>query len=65
MKLKFSHHIFGKYSNIKFHKNPSSGRRAVSLRPDGLTDRHDDSDSGISQFCKRASKSLHDCTWRI
>jgi hypothetical protein len=27
MKLKFSRQIFEKYSNIKFHENPSSGSR--------------------------------------
>jgi uncharacterized protein with PQ loop repeat len=29
MKLKFSRHIFEKYSNIKFYENPSSGSRVV------------------------------------
>jgi len=29
MKLEFSGLIFEKYSNIKFHENPSSGRRVV------------------------------------
>jgi hypothetical protein len=29
MKLEFSKHIFEKYSNIKFHENPSSGSRVV------------------------------------
>jgi hypothetical protein len=43
MKLKFSRRIFEKYSNIKFHKNPSSGSRVVSFghrgeRTDGRTD---------------------------
>ena len=37
MKLEFSRHIFEKYSNIKFHENPSSGR----VVPCGRTDRHD------------------------
>jgi hypothetical protein len=35
MKLKFSRQIFEKYSNIKFHENPSSGCRVV---PRGQTD---------------------------
>jgi len=30
MKLKFSRQIFEKYSNIKFHENPSGGSRVVS-----------------------------------
>jgi len=34
MELEFSQQIFEKYSNIKFHKNLSSGSRAV---PNGLT----------------------------
>jgi len=29
MKLDSSRQIFEKYSNIKFHKNPSSGNQAV------------------------------------
>jgi len=29
MKFEFSGQIFGKYSNIKFHENPSSGSRDV------------------------------------
>ena len=36
MELEFSRHIFQKYSNIKFHENPSSGSRVV---PRGRTDR--------------------------
>ena len=35
LKLEFSQHFFEKYSNIKFHKNPSSGSR---IAPCGLTD---------------------------
>jgi len=34
-KRRFSQPIFGKYSNIKFHENPSSGSRVV---PCGQTD---------------------------
>jgi len=29
MKLEFSRHIVEKYSNIKFHENPSSGNGVV------------------------------------
>jgi hypothetical protein len=47
MKLEFSRQIFQKYSNIKFHLNPSSGSRV----PRGRTDRHDESNSRFSQFC--------------
>jgi len=39
MKLDFSRRIFEKYSNIKFHENPSSGSRVISCeRLDGHTD---------------------------
>jgi hypothetical protein len=39
MKLEFSRQIFGKYSNITFHENLSSGSRVVSCgRTDGQTD---------------------------
>jgi hypothetical protein len=49
MKLAFSQFISEKYSNIKFHKNPSSGSRVV---PGGQTDRHDEANSRFSQFCE-------------
>jgi len=32
MKLEFSQQILEKYSNIKFHENPSSGKRVVPCR---------------------------------
>jgi len=36
MKLKVAEQTFGKYSNIKFRENPSSGRRVVPCgRADG------------------------------
>ena len=43
MKLEFSRQIFTKYSNIKFHENPSSGSRVIPCRqtddqPDTWTD---------------------------
>jgi len=42
MKLQFSRQFFEKYSNIKFHKNPSSGSRGVLRgQTDGWTDRND------------------------
>jgi hypothetical protein len=41
MKLEFSDQIFEKYSNTKFHENPSKGSRVVPCeRTDGRTDRH-------------------------
>jgi len=50
MKFEFSRQIFEKYLNIKFHENPSSGKPVV---PCGRTDRHDEANSGFSQFCER------------
>jgi len=50
MKLEFSRQLFEKYSNIKFHKNPSSGSRVV---PWGRTDRIDEANSRFTQFCER------------
>jgi len=55
MKFDFSRNFFEKFSNIKFHENPSSGRRVVSC---GQTDRHGEADSCFSKFCERASKQL-------
>jgi hypothetical protein len=52
MKLDFSRQIFKKYSNTKFHENPSSESRVV---PGGRqTDGHDEAKSRVSQFCERA-----------
>jgi len=54
MKLKFSQQIFEKYSNVKFHENPSSGSRVV---PRGQIDGRTDMTKLIvvfSQFCERA-----------
>jgi len=46
VKLKFSRQIIEKYSDIKFHENPSSESRVVSRgRTDGHTDRHDESNT--------------------
>jgi len=47
MKLEFTRQISEKYSNTKFHENPSSGSRVV---PCGRTDRHDEANSRFSQF---------------
>ena len=43
MKLKFSRQIFEKYSNIKFHENPSNGSRVVPYGDEGK--------NSFSQFC--------------
>ena len=52
-KLEFSRQILEKYWNIKFHENPSRGSRDV---PRGRTDRHDEVNSRIPQFCERVQK---------
>jgi hypothetical protein len=39
MKIEFSQKIFEKYTNSKFHENPSSGSRVVPcIQTDGRTD---------------------------
>jgi hypothetical protein len=53
MRLEFSRAMFWKYSSIKFHGNPSSGSRVV---PCGRTDRHDEANTRLSQFCEGAKK---------
>jgi hypothetical protein len=47
MKSEFLHIVSKNIQNIKFHENPSSGRRIV---PCGRTDRHDEANSRFSQF---------------
>jgi hypothetical protein len=47
IKLEFSKQIFKKYSNIKFHENPSSGSQVV---PCGRTDRQTDMTKPIVTF---------------
>jgi len=53
MKTEVSKQIFKKYSNIKFHENPSTGNRVV---PSGWTDgdRHDKTSRCFSNSCERA-----------
>jgi len=50
-KYEFSRWIFEKYSNIKFHENPSSRSRVFSC---GQTDRHDEANNRSKQVCERA-----------
>jgi len=76
MKLYRSRQTFKKYSNITFHENLSTGRRAVPCgRTDRQTDRQtdthththththtpDEANSRHSQFCKVAQKYLMFC----
>jgi hypothetical protein len=51
MILEFSQQIFEKYSNIKFHENPSSVSRII---PCVLTDRRDEANTRFSKFWERA-----------
>ena len=54
-KIEFSRKIFEKYSNIKFHENPSRGGPVVRCgRADGRTDKHDEAYSCFSQFSEHA-----------
>jgi len=50
MKLEIPEHIFEKYSNMKFHENPSSGNRVVLC---GYSDRHDEANGRLLLFRER------------
>jgi hypothetical protein len=57
MKLEFSPQSLEKCSNVKFHKNPSSGSRVVPCRQtDGRTDRQRDVAKLIVVFRNFANK---------
>jgi hypothetical protein len=45
--LEFSQQIFEKYSNIKFHENPSAGAELFYVTD---TDRHDEANNLFSHF---------------
>jgi hypothetical protein len=51
MKLEFSRQSFQKSTNIKFHKNRSTGSRVVAC---GRTDGHVEVNVCFSQFYERA-----------
>jgi hypothetical protein len=53
MKHELSQWIFEKYSNIKFHENPSSDSRDFPCR---RTDRYDEANRSFSQFCEHAKE---------
>jgi hypothetical protein len=64
MKNEFYLQIFEKFLNIKFHENPSSGRRSVPCgQTDRRTDGHGEANSRFSQFCESASNGhpMTDC----
>jgi hypothetical protein len=55
MKLEFSRQIFENYSKIKFHEDPSSWGRVLSVWTDGQTEnRSDKANSSFSRFYERA-----------
>jgi hypothetical protein len=59
MKLEFSRQIFEKYSDIKFHENPSSGSWVTPMRTDrrtGITKLI----LGYCNFCQLAKRKLVD-----
>jgi hypothetical protein len=62
MKLEFSQQTFEKYSNIRFHENPSSGIRIVPRGWTGgqtkETDRHDEASSRFRNFAKAPKNGL-------
>jgi hypothetical protein len=62
MQLELSREIFEKYSDIKFHENPSIGSRVPCGRTDGQTDRMT---KLIVAFCNFAitPKNLKEISW--
>jgi len=61
-----SRHIFEKYSNLKYHENPSCGSRVVACeRKDRQTDRHDGANSRSSEFANAAKNFCQECTVKI
>jgi hypothetical protein len=58
MKLEFPTQIFEKYTDIKFHENPSSGNRVVTC---GRTDRQTEMTKLIVSFrnLANAPKKIH------
>jgi len=61
MKLEFSRQFFEKYSNIKFHENPSSGSRVV---PCGRTDGHEAKSRSSQFFPFQYSRITKGYSWR-
>jgi hypothetical protein len=50
MKPEFPGQIFEKYSNVKFHEDPSSGESSCSVRTDGGLDGQTDMTKLIVAF---------------
>ena len=53
---------FSKKAYIKFNENPSSRSRVVLC---GQTDRHDETNGRISQFCERAFWVTCNAAWQV
>jgi hypothetical protein len=56
MTVEFCGQIFKKYSNIKFHSNPSSGSRFLTCRQ---TDSHDEANGHFLNFVNMLKKLSH------
>jgi hypothetical protein len=62
MKLEFSGQIFEKYSIIKYHENPLSGKRVVPYgRADGRSDRLELANSTFRSFASASKTGTHTC----
>jgi hypothetical protein len=69
MRLELSPRTFEKCSSVKFHENPSSGKRVAPCgrtdrRTDRQTDRHDEANSRFSLFCEKLLKTNHTILYR-
>jgi len=63
MKPDFFEHIYEKYSNIKFHENPSIGSRVVLCgRMDGRLDRRTDM-TQLIVLLRDFAKEPKNCSW--
>jgi hypothetical protein len=63
MELEFFQQVFEKYSNIKFHDNPSCGSQVVPYRrTDGWTDREIDMMKLIVGFCSSVNAPKNNMT---
>jgi hypothetical protein len=59
MNFELPRYIFGKYSNIKFNENPSSGSRIVPCGQTG-SERYEESERPFSPFFASAQKWFQD-----
>jgi hypothetical protein len=60
MKLEFSRQSLEKFSNIKYHENPSHGSQDVPCREKSRwIDRYNEADGRFPEFCESALKRFH------